>query len=242
MSHSSQNTPQQLPLGVQLRSDAKLSRFVQSRQSALIPALKGLINRQQNQTQESFVYLYGNENTGKSYLLQAVCNEADLVGVSAIYLPLSQIDEWSEDMLEGLEQFQLICLDDVSAVIGHSAWQEALFHLFNRIRDIGHSLLISGDESPANSHIELQDLRSRLAWGLTFKLNALSDDQKREAIKQEAAARGLVLADEVAQYLLNHGERDLSKQYAYLDQLDRASLQAQRKLTIPFAKQVLGWL
>lgn len=242
MSHSSQNTPQQLPLGVQLRSDAKLSRFVQSRQSALIPALKGLINRQQNQTQESFVYLYGNENTGKSYLLQAVCNEADLVGVSAIYLPLSQIDEWSEDMLEGLEQFQLICLDDVSAVIGHSAWQEALFHLFNRIRDIGHSLLISGDESPANSHIELQDLRSRLAWGLTFKLDALSDDQKREAIKQEAAARGLVLADEVAQYLLNHGERDLSKQYAYLDQLDRASLQAQRKLTIPFAKQVLGWL
>ncbi len=242
MSHSSQNTPQQLPLGVHLRSDAKLSRFVQSRQSALIPALKDLINRQGDQTTESFVYLYGHENTGKSYLLQAVCNEADLVGVSAIYLPLSQINEWSEDMLEGLEQFQLICLDDVSAVIGHSAWQEALFHLFNRIRDIGHSLLISGDESPANSHIELQDLRSRLAWGLTFKLDPLSDDQKREAIKQEAAARGLVLADEVAQYLLNHGERDLSKQYAYLDQLDRASLQAQRKLTIPFAKQVLGWL
>jgi DnaA family protein len=242
MSLSSQNTPQQLPLGVQLRSDAKLSRFVQSQQSALIPALKGLINRQENQSQESFVYLYGRENTGKSYLLQALCNEADLLGISAIYLPLSQTDELSVEMLEGLEHFQLVCLDDVGAVIGDSAWQEALFHLFNRIRDIGHSLLISGDESPANSQIELQDLRSRLAWGLTFKLEALSDEQKREAIQQEAAARGLVLADEVAQYLLNHGERDLSKQYEYLDQLDRASLQAQRKLTIPFAKQVLGWL
>lgn len=242
MSLSSQNTPQQLPLGVQLRSDAKLSRFVQSQQSALIPALKGLINRQENQSQESFVYLYGRENTGKSYLLQAVCNEAELLGISAIYLPLSQTDELSIEMLEGLESFQLVCLDDVGAVIGDSAWQEALFHLFNRIRDIGHSLLISGDDSPANSQIELPDLRSRLAWGLTFKLEALSDEQKREAIQQEAAARGLVLADEVAQYLLNHGERDLSKQYEYLDQLDRASLQAQRKLTIPFAKQVLGWL
>ena len=242
MFHSSQNTPQQLPLGVQLRSDAKLSRFVQSQQSALIPALKGLINRQVNQSQESFVYLYGRENTGKSYLLQALCNEADLLGISAIYLPLSQTDELSVEMLEGLEHFQLVCLDDVGAVIGDSAWQEGLFHLFNRIRDIGHSLLISGDASPTNSQIELQDLRSRLAWGLTFKLEALSDEQKREAIQQEAAARGLVLADEVAQYLLNHGERDLSKQYEYLDQLDRASLQAQRKLTIPFAKQVLGWL
>jgi DnaA-homolog protein len=242
MFHSSQNTPQQLSLGVQLRSDAKLSRFVQSQQSALIPALKGLINRQENQSQESFVYLYGRENTGKSYLLQALCNEADLLGISAIYLPLSQTDELSVEMLEGLEHFQLVCLDDVDSVIGDSAWQEALFHLFNRIRGIGHSLLISGVDSPANSQIELQDLRSRLAWGLTFKLEALSDEQKREAIQQEAAARGLVLADEVAQYLLNHGERDLSKQYEYLDQLDRASLQAQRKLTIPFAKQVLGWL
>lgn len=242
MSLPSQNTPQQLPLGVQLRSDAKLSRFVQSEQSALIPSLKGLLARQGNQLQESVVYLYGRQNTGKSYLLQAVCNEAELLGVTAIYLPLSQTDELSVEMLEGLEHFQLVCLDDVSAVIGDSAWQEALFYLFNRIRDMGHSLLISGDESPANSRIELQDLRSRLSWGLTFKLEALSDEQKREAIQQEAAARGLVLADEVAQYLLNHGERDLSKQYEYLDQLDRASLQAQRKLTIPFAKQVLGWL
>ena len=242
MSASQQNTPQQLPLGVQLRSDAKLARFVQSQQSALIPALKGLINGQEDKAQESFVYLYGRENTGKSYLLQAVCNEAELLGMSAIYLPLSQTAELSVEMLEGLEHFQLVCLDDVGAVIGDSVWQEALFHLFNRIRDVGHSLLISGDDSPANSQIELQDLRSRLAWGLTFKLEVLSDEQKREAIQQEAAARGLVLADEVAQYLLNHGARDLSKQFEYLDQLDRASLQAQRKLTIPFAKQVLGWL
>jgi len=242
MTSLSQNTPQQLPLGVQLRSDAKLSRFVQSKQSALIPALSGLINRQGVELTESFVYLYGRENTGKSYLLQAVCNEAELTGVSSIYLPLRQSGELSVDMLEGLEHFQLVCLDDVGAVIGNSVWQEALFHLFNRIRDVGHSLLISGDDAPVNSQIELQDLRSRLAWGLTFKLEALSDEQKREAIQQEAAARGLVLADEVAQYLLNHGERDLSKQFEYLDQLDRASLQAQRKLTIPFAKQVLGWL
>lgn len=242
MSSSSQNTPQQLPLGVQLRSDAKLSRFVQSKQSALIPALNGLINSQRVELQESFVYLYGRENTGKSYLLQAACNEAELIGVSAIYLPLSQSDELSVDMLEGLEHFQLVCLDDMDAVIGDSVWQEAVFHLFNRIRDVGHSLLISGEDSPANSQIELQDLRSRLGWGLTFKLEALSDEQKREAMQQEAAARGLVLAEEVAQYLLNHGERDLSKQFEYLDQLDRASLQAQRKLTIPFAKQVLGWL
>ena len=242
MSLPSQNLPQQLPLGVQLRSDAKLSRFVQSKQSVLIPSLKALINREGDQTKESFIYLYGHENSGKSFLLQALCNEAESLGVSAIYLPLGQSDELSVEMLEGLEHFQLVCLDDIGAVIGDAAWQEALFHLFNRIRDIGHSLLISGDESPANSQLELLDLRSRLAWGLTFKLESLSDEHKREAIQQEAAARGLVLADEVAQYLLNHGERDLSKQFEYLDQLDRASLQAQRKLTIPFAKQVLGWL
>ncbi len=100
---------------------------------------------------------------------------------------------------------------------------------------------MSGDQTPANLSLELADLKSRLAWGLSFKLHPISDDQKVSALQKNAEDRGLQLNDELAKYLLSRGSRELSDQLGYLEALDQASLQHQRKLTIPFAKQVLGW-
>ena len=230
--------PQQLPLSVSLRSDARLDRFVEAEPSPLIPMLA---NAAKGEAHEPFIYLHGASGSGKSYLLQAVCNAADVSGFSSIYLPLTERAEYSVEMLDGLEQFDLLCIDGVDQIDGDIFWQEGLFHLYNRVRDAGGVLIVSGDQTPANLRLELADLKSRLAWGLSFKLHPISDDQKVSALQKNAEDRGLQLNDELAKYLLSRGSRELSDQLGYLEALDQASLQHQRKLTIPFAKQVLGW-
>ena len=63
-------------------------------------------------------------------------------------------------------------------------------------------------------------------------------DQAREA---DPSRRGLHLTDEVGRFILTRGARSMSALFDLLEQLDQASLQAQRKLTIPFLKETLGW-
>ena len=72
-----------------------------------------------------------------------------------------------------------------------------------------------------------------------FQLHGLNDDDKIAVLRGRAHSRGLVLPDEVAGYLLRHCHRDLTALLELLERLDRASLAGQRRLTVPFVKDVL---
>lgn len=143
-------------------------------------------------------------------------------------------------MLSGLENVSLICLDDIEAIAGQEKLEEALFHLFNRVRANNQRLLITGSTAPANLNIKMPDLRSRLAWGIAYQLKALSDDQKLSALRQRAQSRGLQLDPTVGRFLLRRCPRNMRELFATLEALDQASLVQQRRLTIPFVKEVLG--
>jgi DnaA family protein len=88
--------------------------------------------------------------------------------------------------------------------------------------------------------LTLPDLTSRLGWGPVFQLATLSDRDKRAALQMRARRRGLELGNEVAEYLLRRYPRDMDSLFSLLNQLDRASLVAQRRLTIPFVRELLG--
>jgi DnaA family protein len=115
----------------------------------------------------------------------------------------------------------------------------ALFSLYNRLRDAGACLVIAARVPPEQLGIELADLRSRLSWGLIFELKGLSDEQRLVALQHRARARGLELPQEVGQFLLRRYPRDMSTLFGLLEVLDRASLEAKHKLTLPFVKSVL---
>jgi DnaA family protein len=68
----------------------------------------------------------------------------------------------------------------------------------------------------------------------------MSDEQKQQALMLQSQSRGLSMSDDVAQYLLRHYGRDMPALMQVLQRLDKASLQAKRKLTIPFIRQVLA--
>ena len=116
-----------------------------------------------------------------------------------------------------------------------------MFHLFNRLRDSGRRLLIAASQSPRELPVKLPDLKSRLTMALVFQMRGLSDEDKLRALQLRASRRGLHLTDEVGHFILTRGTRSMSALFELLERLDQASLQAQRKLTIPFLKETLGW-
>jgi DnaA family protein len=146
---------------------------------------------------------------------------------------------YGTEILDDIENCDLVALDDVQCIAGLAEWETALFHAFNRLRDAGKRLLIGAKASPRELGIELPDLQSRLNTALVFHLHELSDDEKLRALQLRASRRGLYLADEVGGYLLTHTGRSMDNLFSALEKLDEASLQAQRKLTIPFVKEVL---
>jgi DnaA family protein len=233
--HPGFSMSRQLALAVQLNDEATLADFCWGNNSLLQQQLIQTLNGEG----ERLIYIWGTEGSGKSHLLQACCQAVN-TNQSAVYLPLKTFREWSSDVLEGMDEQTWICIDDLEVIATDTAWEEALFHLYNRIRDNGRTtLLISGNQAPVNMPIRLQDLRSRLGWGLVVQLNELSDEDKIKTLKLHASKRGLMLPTSVGQFLLNRCARNMHDLSTLLNRLDEASLMAQRKITIPFVKDVL---
>lgn len=233
---------EQLALDIELRDDATFESFYVGRnQEAYLAALeianqgKGIANHKTH-----FVYLFGKRGVGRSHLLQAACHHARRMGTSAIYIPLEQINELSAHYMRGLENINLICIDDIQLMMGKEDWEEAFFHLFNQIQQQKSYLLVGADASPLYINIQLPDLKSRLSLGVAYHLEELEDDQKIEALMMRAHARGLELSRNVGQFLLSHCPRNMTKLFSTLEILDKASLMQQRRLTVPFIKEVLS--
>ena len=232
--------PTQLPLGVRLRDDATFANFYPGANAAALGYVERLCSPAASWSDE-LMYLWGKPGVGRSHLLQAACLRMQERDELAIYLPLAEVAQYGTRLLDNLERSELVCLDDIEAVAGNAEWEEALFHLFNRLRDGGKRLLLAANAPPRESGIRLPDLRSRLSLALVFQMYPLSDEDKLRALQLRASRRGLTLPDDVGRYILTRGTRSMNSLFDMLDELDRASLQAQRKLTIPFIKETLGW-
>lgn len=230
----------QLPLPVHLPDDETFESFVVGKNAQLVEYLQEVLDGAQG-SNAPLTYISGESGVGKSHLLFAMCQGAHLQQKSSLYIGLKQKDELSVAMLDGLEDYHLLCIDDVQ-LIGHDmAWQMALFDLINRIKEKGQSqLILTANAGPKSLTLTLADLQSRLAWGLSYQLHGLDEAGKLHALKERANKRGLQMTTVVAQFLLSHLQRDMPALMSTLDNLDKSSLQQQRKLTIPFVKQVLG--
>lgn len=235
-----QSNPQQLSLGVALADGATFENFYTIEGSGAAQAVFALQTFLQNPSEHGF-FLWGSSGSGLSHLLQASCHKANQMHQSAQYLPLADLVGFApEALLEGMERFDLLCFDGLQHVAGKADWEQALFNCFNRSKDRGRKIIFSANANPSELPVKLPDLSSRLAWGLSFQVPLLADREKLEALTMRSKARGLDLPEEVAQFILNRAPRHIGELFEILDRLDRASLSEQRKLTIPFAKQVLG--
>lgn len=225
----------QLPLALLTPERIELDLFVAGPNAGICERLRALSTGERGVS----LYLWGADGTGKSHLLQATCHAAGEQGVRCAYMPLATLQQHGCAIFEGMETFDLVAVDDLQAIAGRADWEQALFHFFNRMRDRGGSLLFAATASPRGLSMQLPDLVSRLGGGLVFRLQPLSDDDRREVLVRRAAARGFELPEDVAEYLLRRKSRDVTVLIQFLDHLDAAQLAAQRRLTIPFVKTLL---
>ena len=216
---------QQLPLRFRLEGHTRLKDYVGSTASQL-QHLQGLI------------LLSGGRGSGKSHLLQGLCHEAQEQGRTTMYL--ASLASLEASVLDSLETIDLVCLDDIDAVISRDDWQRALFHLVNAMKDSGGKLVLSSSRSVADLEVSLADLDSRLKAGFLLSTDQLDDEQKFDVIRRKAERRGFEMSDEVCRFILSRARRDMHHLAQLIEQLDEETLRRQKKVTIPFVKQALG--
>lgn len=222
---------QQLPLRMQLRDSARFESFVPGANGEACAVLA-------DPAGPRVAWLWGRAGTDKTHLLQAACAASGARGGTAAWFDLAAAPPVA--VLEGCEALDLVCLDGLEHVAGDSAWNSAMFRLHTLLQDGSGRLVVASVAAPASLAFTLPDLRSRLLAGSVHQLEELDEAGLCEALQLRAAARGLELSEDAALYLVHRLPRSTHALFAVLEQLDEASLAAQRKLTIPFLREQIG--
>lgn len=226
----------QLPLGVQLRVSLRFASYDPAASPEAVTALRQAAGG----SGPARLWLYGPPGVGRTHLLQAACAEAGEHGRRVAYLPLAELRDQPAGLLAGLEGLDLVALDDVQVIAGRADWEGALFTLYNELVERGGGLICAAGAPPAVLPLGLPDLASRLAALTVFRLQPLSEEQQAAALRRRAGLRGLELPDDTLQYLLRRAPRDFAALCRLLDDLDTEALAAQRRLTVPFVREVLA--
>jgi DnaA family protein len=224
----------QLPLGVRLPDRAVFASFLPARNAQALEHARRVAQAQAG----GLTWLCGPDGAGKTHLLQAVCAAAS-ERMRAGYVPLAEVAALGVGVLEGLPQLECLCLDDLDSVAGDAAWERAIFALLHESEEGGGRLVLAARAPPALVSWALADLGSRCAAGAVFQLRVLDEPEQHAALQLRARLRGLELPDETWQWLQRRLPRDMRTLYELLDTLDEAALAAQRRLTIPFIREVL---
>ncbi len=226
----------QLPLAMRLRERADFDSFVAGPNDVAVEQLRAAALA----ATSGMYWLCGPGGSGKSHLLQATCRFAVGAGRIALYLPLPQLIELGPQALEDWRPTDVLALDALDVVLGRREWEQALFALYRDAQEQGATLIAAAPEPPGLLRFALPDLASRFAAAMLLALRPLDEAGQRSALQLRARARGLELPDETALYLQRRFRRDLPTLCGLLDEIDSAALQAQRRLTVPFIREVLG--
>ncbi len=232
----------QLPLALRFPPDQRFETFVGAPEGA-IALLRAFARAEPGSggvAGMASVYLFGSAGIGKTHLLLAACAEAESAGLRTAYLPLSAAKGRLHAALDAFEHADVLALDGLDAVVGARDDEIALFDAHNRAHDAGRRVLYSACATPDALDLTLPDLRSRLSQCARIPLDPLDDAGRAEVLRLRAQRRGLQLDDAAIDWLLKRVDRDLGSLTALLDRLDRESLAAQRRLTVPFLRSVLG--
>ena len=227
----------QLPLTLRYPPDQRLENHL-----GAAPGVLGCLQAMAAGSLGDWLYLVGAASTGKTHLALGLCAATEQAGRQAAYLPLHAARGRVAAALEGLEHRQLVALDGLEQVAGSREDEVALFDFHNRARAAGITVLYTARSAPDGLGLVLPDLRSRLSQCTRLTLEPLDDEGRAAVLRDRAQRRGLSLDEAAIDWLLARSERELSTLLGLLDQLDRESLAAKRRLTVPFLRRVLGGL
>lgn len=226
----------QLALDLRLRDGSSFENFHAAPNREVLARLRDLLDAP-TAVAPATLFVWGDGASGKSHLLQAACRCVQSRGQTPFYVPLGE-PGLSPGVLEAVQDAFLICLDDVQRVAADVSWEAPLFALYELARASGARLVAAATAAPGRLGLRMPELATRLGWGPVYQLQPLTDADKLEAIRLRARNRGFDVPPDVARYILNRYPRDLHSLFALLDRIDAASLARQRRVTIPFLRQL----
>ncbi len=230
------NAAAQLPLRLGLAGGRRFGDFEVTPDNAeLVDAVWGIATDRTPQR----VLIAGDSGTGKTHLLAAACATASAGGGAVAFVPMREWCTQGVDAVHGLGRSGLLCIDDIDAVAGDRGWEEALLALMEASASARARVLVSARASPARIPFALADLQSRLSAATVYRLRELDDESRVRALRRHASGRGIDIPDEVLDYVLTRHRRDMRSLVALLDRLDYHSMAHQRRLTVPFVRDLM---
>ncbi len=187
------------------------------------------------QRQQQHIYIWGVANSGCTHVLKACCQV--LLGEN-IHCGFFSAKETLHPQLIATHDYDCLVIDDVEATLTQPDAQEQLMHIFNAAQDSGCSLLLSSAAPPKKMSI-LLDLQTRLSSMLIVRMHPLNQADLQQFIEHSSQARGFTIDHKVISYILKHCDRSVAALLDIVEQLDVASLQQQRNITIQLTKEVL---
>ena len=228
------HNPRQLALQIQINERASLNNFfVSKNNSKTIQILKNILLDSNNGVQ---IFIDDLGSNGKSYLLQAICNDFSNSSNSSIYIPMQEAINLDPSILEGVSELNLICIDDVDLINKRREWELALFNLINECYEKDCFLLLSGS---VNKLEAIPDLVSRIKKMETLRLEAINDDELLEATQAISKNLNIEISDKNMNYLINNSKRDIKTIFRTLSQLEKESLERKKSIGLNLIKEVI---
>lgn len=224
----------QIPLALRWPAHQRFATFVAGANAAGIDMLREAAGVEGGEG----VFLAGVRGSGKTHLLISVCAEAAAAGRIAQYLDLSRLGAEPGEAIRRFAGNDLLAIDNVDAISGIGAAEHALFDLYNRCRAEGTTMVFAASEPPPALTLKLPDLISRLSACTQWQIRPLDEVVRRQVVRDLASARGLELDAAVLDWLFTRRARDLGTLVGLLDRIDQAALAAQRRVTVPFLRNL----
>lgn len=228
------SNPRQLALQIQINERASLNNFfVSKKNNKTIQILKNILLGSDKGVQ---IFIDDLGSNGKSYLLQAICNDFSNPNNSSIYIPMQEAINLDPSILEGVSELNLICIDDIDLINKRRDWEIALFNLINECYEKECFLLLSGS---INKLEAIPDLVSRIKKMETLRLEAINDDELLEATKAISKNLNIEISDKNMNYLINNSKRDIKTIFRTLSQLEKESLERKKSIGLNLIKEVI---
>ena len=232
------NNPTQLIFPFQINQKASFENFFCSPDNAeLITRLNDLVV---NKNADELI-INGAAGSGKSFLMQAICNELSSSGKQFAFMPMSKAINMGVEIFQNLASLDAVCIDDLQLILSKGEWEIALFNLINECQQSGCSLILSlGGNQSLEEIAQLPDLLSRIKRMEFMKLQAVQDEFLNQALDFVSQQLDINLEKTELEFLLKHQTREFSFLVDNLITLDKQAASLKRKITIPLIKETLN--
>ena len=232
------NNPTQLIFPFQVNQKASFTSFFCSPDN--IELMSRLADLVASKNADELI-INGAEGSGKSFLMQAICNELSSSGKQFAFIPMNKAINMGVEIFQNLASLNAVCIDDLQLILSREEWETALFNLINECQQSNCSLILSfGGNQSLEDITQLPDLLSRIKRMEFMKLQAVQDECLNQALDFVSQQLGINLEKAELEFLLNHQTREFSLLVENIISLDRQAASLKRKITIPFIKETLN--